>query len=117
MYEYSCTVVRVVDGDTLHLDVDLGCDVHTLMTIRLAGLDAPEISTEAGKDARDYVEAWVASFGVAPLVLRTVKDRREKYGRYLGALYGPSGTELSLNAELLANGLAVPYSGGARTPG
>jgi micrococcal nuclease len=48
MYEYHCEVMRVVDGDTLHLDVDLGCDVHTLMTVRLDGIDAPEMRTAPG---------------------------------------------------------------------
>lgn len=42
MYEYRCEIVSVVDGDTMHLDVDLGCDAHILMTVRLTGINAPE---------------------------------------------------------------------------
>lgn len=111
MYEYRCTVLSVVDGDTIHAQVDLGCDVQVKMTVRLAGLNAPEISTPEGKTAKVFVWQWV---GVGTgFTLRTSKDKREKYGRYLGTLYR-DGDPQSLNYWLLANGYAVPYDGGAR---
>jgi micrococcal nuclease len=109
LYEYRCRVLRVIDADTLHVQVSLGLDAYQNLTLRLHGLDAPERGTEAGTAATDYVIAWITAHADTDgsLPLATVKDRREKYGRYLGVI----GT---LNADLLAAGHARPYGGGAR---
>ena len=106
MYEYSAVIVRVVDGDTLHLDVNLGLDVYVKTIVRLYGLNAPELSTAAGKVARQFVLDWVTSYGAAVSII-TVKDKREKYGRYLATVYSPS--LLNLNQMLLDSGNAVVY--------
>jgi endonuclease YncB( thermonuclease family) len=106
MYEYRATIVRVVDGDTVHALVDLGCDVQIALTIRLAGIDCPELGTPKGAAAKEYAEEWFATAGT-DLVLHTVKDSREKYGRYLGYFYDDH--DNCLNAELLTNGHAVRY--------
>jgi endonuclease YncB( thermonuclease family) len=105
MYEYRATIIRVVDGDTVHALVDLGCDVEIALTIRLAGIDCPELGTPEGAAAKEYAEEWFAAAGPS-LVLNTVKDKREKYGRYLGYFRDATGC---LNAELLTSGHAVPY--------
>ena len=107
VFERHATVTRVVDGDTLHLNVDLGCDTTLAMTVRLYGLNCPEMNTEEGKAAKAYVERWVALSGPV-FVVRTVRDRKEKYGRYLADLLPVDGSE-SLCEALLFNGLAVPY--------
>ena len=115
VYERHATVVRVVDGDTLHLNVDLGCDIEVAMTVRLSGLNAPEMSTVEGKAAKAYVEQWVEERGPR-FVVRTEKDKREKYGRYLADLL-PFDAEPftdSLCQALLTYRYAVPYSGGKR---
>lgn len=108
VYERTATVGKVVDGDTLHLYVDLGCDITVAMTVRLAGLNAPETSTVAGRAAKAYVEKWVTTHGPV-FRLRTAKDRREKYGRYLADLLPAIEGGPSLCQELLADGHAVPY--------
>ena len=108
MYEYYCELVKVVDGDTLHVVVDLGLDTYQRQTIRLAGLNCPEMSTQAGKDAKAFVVAWFAAHASRNVfVLSTIKDKREKYGRYLGYARGVDGA--SLNDALLESGHAVPY--------
>lgn len=107
VFERRASVTKVVDGDTLHLSVDLGCDVYVAMTVRLYGLNAPELSTAEGVAARDFVVRWVASHGPV-FALRTVKDRKEKYGRYLADLLPVDGTA-SLCSLLLDSGRAVPY--------
>ncbi len=107
MFERRATVTKVVDGDTLHIAADLGCDVTVRMTVRLAGVHAPETSTPEGRTARAFVEEWVAQNGPV-LRLRTVKDRREKYGRYLADLL-PLVEGGSLCQALLDTGHAVPY--------
>lgn len=112
MYEYRATILSIIDGDTLHAQLDLGCDVRINLTIRLDGLNCPEMSTQAGKDAKAAAVKWIAD-GTG-FTIKTAKDKREKYGRYLGTIYRDGDQPQSLNAWLLANGYAVPYSGGAR---
>lgn len=108
MYEYSARVLRVVDADTVHLDVDLGFDVRRKDSFRLYGLNAPEMNTPEGVAARDWLVARLAG-AANVVVVTTVKDRREKYGRYLGVLWLESGE--SINQELLDEGHAVPMGG------
>jgi micrococcal nuclease len=108
VFERRATVTRVVDGDTLHLDVDLGCDTTLAMTVRLYGLNCPEMDTDAGKAAKTWVDEWVVDHAVAGVSLRTVKDKKEKYGRYLADLLPDDGSP-SLCTALLDSGHAVPY--------
>ena len=107
VYERIATVLRVVDGDTLHVAADLGLDVVANVTVRLYGINAPEMSTDVGKAAKVFVEAWVKDRGPV-FALRTVKDKREKYGRYLADLVPADGSP-TLCAALLASGHAVYY--------
>lgn len=106
MYEYNATVLRVIDADTIKMQIDLGFNIHTVHTVRLAGINAPENSTEAGKQATSYVR------GLLPLgtkvVITTDKDKNDKYGRYLAKIYFPQFKEC-LNDVLLQKGLAEPY--------
>jgi micrococcal nuclease len=110
MYEYSCTVQRVVDGDTLHLNVDLGCDVSIHMTARLAHVNAPEMNTPQGPVAKAFVEAWIVQHG-PKFIVETIKDHKEKYGRYLVVLVELGPDEMTLNNSLIDEGLAVRYEG------
>jgi len=105
MYEYAAQVLDVYDGDTIHVEVDLGCDIDTRLTVRLAGINAPELAVKpAGPDARDFL---AATLGAGAITLRTIKDRREKYGRYLGILILPDGT--NVNDLMVSSGHAVVY--------
>lgn len=105
MYEYRMKVERVIDGDTIHADVDLGCDIHVHLILRLAGINAPELSTPEGPYAKTYLESLLAP---GPVLLRTIKDHREKYGRYLADLFVG---DLHINAAMVNTGHAVPYAG------
>ena len=110
MFEYKARVLRILDADTLWLNVDCGFDLALRMTVRLAGLDAPEKRTPEGSVATSFVRAWLAAN--PDFTLRTEKDSREKFGRYLGVLVSSTGE--SLNDALIASGNAVPYDGGRR---
>jgi micrococcal nuclease len=115
MYAYAAEILRVVDGDTVWLRVDLGFDVHMDMSIRLNGLDAPEVSTQAGRDVRDWLREQLPIGKVVRL--NTEKDRREKFGRYLGVITTLGVTpdqDVNVNELLLASGRALPYDGGKR---
>lgn len=111
MYEYAARLERIIDADTFDLHVDLGFGIGVTHRIRLAWLNAPEKNTPQGRAARQYVQDWFDEHG-PHLLLRTFKDKREKYGRYLGVIEAGG---RSLNADLRANGLAVEYDGGTRT--
>lgn len=109
MYQYRATVLRIVDGDTLHLDVDLGFDVRRKDSFRLAGLNAPEMSTAEGEAARDWLVDQL--HGHDTITITTHKDKREKYGRYLATLWL---NNESVNVAMIEAGHAVAYSGGQR---
>jgi len=103
MFEYRATLIRVVDGDTVWLDVDLGFDVRRKDSFRLYGIDTPELGTPEGEEAKRFVEDMVED---QPLLLRTIKDRREKYGRYLGIIVVGG---VSVNDALVRAGHAREY--------
>jgi micrococcal nuclease len=113
MYEYQAHLVHVVDGDTIHAEVDLGCDVHIYLTLRFAGLNAPEKNTPEGVAAIEFLNRWFEEHcPQETFTLHTVKDRREKYGRYLATIVAPDGAVV--NKDLLDSGNAVAYDGGKR---
>ena len=111
---YKAEVVRVVDGDTVVVDLDLGFDVKMQQYLRLEGIDTPEIRTkdldekEAGFKAKEFVEKVLGE--ASAVYVQTTKTG--KYGRYLATIYYvPAGTALkeNLNQKLLDEGLAEPY--------
>jgi micrococcal nuclease len=104
MYDYAARVVRVVDGDTLHLDVDLGFDILRRDTFRLAGINAPELRTVEGQLAKEWLELWLRD--ARELRITTVKDRKERYGRYLAWLWADG---VNVNEAMMQAGHAVPY--------
>lgn len=106
MYEYRARVIRNVDGDTIHCRVDLGCDIRVDLVLRFAGINAPETSTPEGKQVAAYVASRIPPNTV--FTLRTVKDKREKYGRYLAYVF-TDGDPVCLNQRLVDEGRAVAY--------
>jgi micrococcal nuclease len=105
MYEYQASVLKNVDGDTIHARIDLGVDVRVDVTLRFAGINAPELSTPEGVVSAQFVAHAIPAD--ASIVVRTAKDRREKYGRYLAWIMLSDGS--CLNQTLIDEGLAVPY--------
>jgi hypothetical protein len=105
LYTYTAEVERVVDGDTLKVVVDLGFGIKTRQYLRLRGLDCPEMDTQEGKKAADFVRMRIR---VASEIILT-SSRSDKYDRYLADVYftDPKGQEIYLNSLLLESGLAV----------
>src|SRR5689334_12698479 len=104
MYEYRAKIERVIDGDTVVALIDLGLEICVREKVRLYGINAPELhgtSSPAGGAAKAYLLALIESFG-SDVLIRTHKDQREKYGRYLAELIGHrDGAEFNINEAMV----------------
>ena len=118
MYGYKAQVLRIIDGDTLVVNIDLGFDVwiHNEV-IRLNGIDTPEVQTTDpvekffGTLAKNRVKEYLDNDGAAGAVTLVSKTfKKEKYGRVTADLK-VQGQIRSLCAALLGEGYAVPYHG------
>lgn len=112
MFEYPVKVLRVVDGDTVDVDIDLGFGVWLRkQRIRMLGIDTPESRTR-DKEEKVYGLAAKAFLKNAlkqgPVILRTVKDGKGKFGRILGEFIV---NEININEFMIVNYHAVAYHG------
>ena len=136
LYNYNARVLRVVDGDTLDLMISLGLDIHMKERVRLFGVNTPETfgrkadsdEYRAGKVAQAQVIRWLcpgitdresidlATNGKGDMVgqvvgtvrIRTHKDKKGKYGRYLAEVFVGDDTE-SINTKLILMGFGAEY--------
>jgi len=126
MYEYRAKVLGITDGDTISLDVDLGMSVHVHERCRLYGINAPE-THGVKKDGEEYKRGMEATEFLRDMIegkevlIRTHKDKKGKYGRYLVEIWeyaetneGLAPIRPSVNAEMVEAGYAIPYFGGKR---
>jgi micrococcal nuclease len=119
LYWYRAQVIRVIDGDTIEAKVSFGDHIYRDTILRFAGINAPEHNTPEGAAATTWLTIRLVPYGVGRdwLIIHTVKDVTEKYGRLLAELYGAAAdvaTSPSINAELIAAGHARAYDGGPR---
>ena len=122
-YNFRVTeIVKVVDGDTIDVLIDLGFDLFKKERVRIAGVDTPEKRTRdleekaLGLDAtywmKKHLEDTIA--GDEELTIRTeLKGGTGKYGRLLGWLYVGDAT-VSLNEQMIEEGYAWAYDGGTK---
>lgn len=106
-YRYEARLVRVVDGDTVLLNVRLGFYMTAEIRFRLAAINAPRLQDAGleGEMARDWLHAALQGEAIV------VESRKtEKYGRWLGYLYTPGNTK-SINQQMVDAGHAKPYPG------
>jgi micrococcal nuclease len=119
MYEYFVKeVVKVVDGDTLDVIIDLGFDIMFASRVRLAGIDTPESRTRdkvekaLGLESKKYLADRLKD--AKRVVIRTEKiNSTEKFGRVLGWLF-IDGDTTSVNLEMIEKGYAWGYLGDAK---
>ena len=116
MYEYNCKIVKVVDGDTVDVDIDLGFGVWMRNErVRLYGIDAPESRTsdkeekKYGLAAKKYVQECMPVDSTQ--TLRTMKDDVGKYGRILGVFVLPQYNDQRLDEMMIKHHHAVDYHG------
>jgi micrococcal nuclease len=113
MYQYKVKKInRVIDGDTIDVDIDLGFWVTVSYRVRLKGIDAAETRTKdltekaEGLAAKAWIEKELSREG--EWIIETTKE--DKYGRILGTLY-LVGDPVTVNERMLNEGIARQYSG------
>jgi micrococcal nuclease len=109
---YKCTVTRVVDGDTVDVDVDLGFDVWLKkQRVRLAGIDTPESRTRNLEEKKLGLAAKERLKELCAGEIKLESQGKGKYGRILGRLFAD---DVDICATLISEGHAVEYWGGKK---
>jgi len=111
MYEYNCEILRVVDGDTVDVSIDLGFDISYKSRVRLYGIDTPESRTrDKDEKARGLMskEYLIDELSKGQVVIKTHKDKKGKFGRVLGEMYVG---DRNINLMMVDGFLAVEYKG------
>ena len=119
MHTYKCTILRVVDGDTVDVDIDLGFGVWMRKErVRLLGIDTPESRTSDkvekvyGNLAKDFVKSYLPKGSTQ--TLQTEKDKTGKFGRILGRFLvydNVTDAHIHLGDIMIREHLAVAYHG------
>ena len=111
-------ITKVVDGDTIDADIDLGFDISLTKRIRLAGIDTPESRTtdafekKLGLEVKEWLKHRL-EFAKDILIKTELPDSTEKYGRIIGHLF-INGEEISINNQMIDEGYAWEYDGGTK---
>lgn len=111
MYQYKVKKInKIIDGDTLDLEIDLGFSITITQRIRLKGINAAETRTlneiekKKGFEAKEWLEKELSVD--KEWIIETTKE--DKYGRMLGTLYA-KGNSISINQKMLIESIAKPY--------
>lgn len=120
MYTYNAKVIRILDGDTVEAEIDLGFGVSITRIVRMNGIDTPE-KTSSILTVRELAAKATARARYAlenkKVILKTQLDKGDKYGRVLAYIYETQselGADQSFNLKLVQEGLAFPYDGGKK---
>lgn len=114
MYTYSAELLKVIDGDTIEVDFDLGFGVWLRnQRIRLNGIDTPESRTT---NKEEKTRGELSKNKLKEILLKSKRvtittslDPNEKFGRILGVIINEQG--INVNAWLIDNNYAVSYTG------
>jgi len=111
-------ITRVIDGDTIDADIDLGFDISLSKRIRLAAVDTPESRTSDANEKKYGLESkeWLKHNveNAKNILIKTeLPDSTEKYGRIIGHLF-INDQEKSLNDQMITEGYAWTYDGGTK---
>jgi micrococcal nuclease len=111
------SIIKLIDGDSVRVFVDLGFKLRIEADIRINGVDTPEVrgeQREYGRFVKEQVKQWMEARWLGGLTLLSYE--LDKYGRVLGDIRPNTPDNELLSVFLLENRLARPYSGGARGP-
>lgn len=115
MFNYNCTLIRVIDGDTIDVNIDLGFNIWHKGRIRMAGIDTPESRTRnkaekvLGLAAKNRLKELLKK---KKLSINCTKEKG-KFGRILADVLAD---DINVNKQLIEEGHARPYQGGAKVP-
>lgn len=118
MYTYKATLVRLIDGDTLDVSIDLGFDISISQRVKLYGIATPDSKSsnletkERGLEAK----ARLMELLTKTFVIKSVLNKRGKYGRIMGIILVTDkfGDQVNLNDLMVAEGYAVEYFNGVK---
>jgi len=122
LYTYEAQCISIIDGDTLLIKILLGFGITFTEKVRLYGINTPE-TYGVSKESNEYAKGMLAKSRLEsllfneypnfpkPLYIKTVKDKKDKYGRYLATIISINSdkTENNINEMLVKEGFAVPY--------
>ena len=113
MYEYKCKLSRVIDGNPLDAEIDLGFNVVVRQRIRLYGIETPVLQTTDAEQKEKAVNARTRLIEILPkeFICKTILNKRGKFGRVLGHVYfnKEDGSTVCLNDILVDEGIASKY--------
>jgi micrococcal nuclease len=109
MYRYKARLNRIIDGDTIDVDIDLGFDVKIKQRVRLYGINTPEVRTKDLNEKQKGIEATEYLKKILPkeFIIQTILNKRGKYGRVLGILWV---NEENINERMVNEGYATKYN-------
>lgn len=111
LYYYKAKLLKIVDGDTIDVELSLGLDVYRQERLRVAHINTPE-TYGVKKDSEEYKQGLAAKqrltelLGEGELYVRTIKDKKGKYGRYLAELFV---NDTNVGETLVKEGFAEKY--------
>jgi len=116
---YGAKVLKVIDGDTVDLSIDLGFKIHHEIRVRLFGVNTPESRTKdlqekaLGLKAKQFTQDWFTNHKW--VFVNTIPDKDDKYGRILAKIYSSENindpTTACLNTDIIQSGYAREYYG------
>ena len=113
MYEYNAKLSKVIDGDTIDADIDLGFQTFVKQRIKLYGVDTPQSRSKVTTEKEEGIKAKNKLIELLPkdFKVRTVLNKRGKFGRVLGHVYtvDPDGKEVNINETMVKEGYATKY--------
>lgn len=113
MYEYKCKLEKVIDGNTIEAEIDLGFNVLVRQRIRLFGIETPTLQTNdaAIKEKAQAARTRLIELMPKEFICNTVLNKRGKFGRTLGYVYVEQGdgSRSCINDILVEEGIAQRY--------
>jgi endonuclease YncB( thermonuclease family) len=107
LYNYLAEITEILDADTFVLKIDVGFNISTKTHVRLYGINCPEISTKEGIAALSFIAPKIKVGD--KILIATIKDKNDKYGRLLAIVWYGSDFDKCLNKELLESNNAVEF--------
>jgi micrococcal nuclease len=106
---YRAKLIRVIDGDTISLELDVGLNIILKKcNIRMARINAPEVGTEFAQKSIEFLINLITN---KELIVNIKNNAKDKYGRYLGELYVKDNEWVNVSNKMLDNAMAVLYKG------